>query len=108
LKNFYGEQTIDISNVRHWVRRVSDAGSGLKDMPRSGCPCTVVTEENEQRVNQLILQDRCTTMRELRAGVRIGFKALDTILKKLGFRKQCARWVPHMLTGNHKEQRLQA
>jgi hypothetical protein len=40
--------------------------------------------------------------------VGIGFSALDTILKKLGFRKLCDRWVPRMLTGNHKEQNLQA
>jgi hypothetical protein len=55
LKNFYGEQRVDISTVRHWVRCVCDAGSGLKDMPRSGHPCTAVMEENEERVNQLIL-----------------------------------------------------
>jgi oligoribonuclease (3'-5' exoribonuclease) len=67
-----------------------------------------VTEENEERVNQLILQDRQITARELHEAVGIGFSALDTILKKLGFRKLCVRWVPHMLAGNHKEQRLQA
>jgi histone-lysine N-methyltransferase SETMAR len=66
-----------------------------------------VTEENEERVNQLILQDRRITTRGLREAVEIGFSALDTILKKLCFRKLCARWVPRMLTGDHKEQRLQ-
>jgi transposase len=108
LKNFYGEQTVDISTVRHWIRCVSDVGSGLKDMPRSGRPCTAVTEENKKRVNQLILQNRSITTRELHAAVGIGFNALHTILKKLGFRKLCARWVPCMFTGDHKEQRLQA
>jgi hypothetical protein len=44
----------------------------------------------------------------LHAAVGIGFSALDTILKKLGFRKLCAWWVRRMLTGDHKEQRLQS
>jgi oligoribonuclease (3'-5' exoribonuclease) len=65
-------------------------------------------EENEERVHQPILQDRRITTRELHAAVGIDFNALDTILKKLGFRKLCARWFPRMLTGDHKEQRLQA
>jgi hypothetical protein len=42
------------------------------------------------------------------ATVGIGFNALGTILRKLGYRKLCARWVPHMLMQDHKEQRLQA
>jgi histone-lysine N-methyltransferase SETMAR len=67
-----------------------------------------VTEENEEVVNQRILQDRRITTTELRAAVEIGFSALDTVLKKFGFRTLCARWVPRMLTGDHKEQRLQA
>jgi hypothetical protein len=65
-------------------------GVGLKDMPRSGRPCIAVMEENEERVNQLILQDWHITTTELHAAVGIGFSALDTILKKLGFRKLCA------------------
>jgi transposase len=89
LKNFYGEQTVDISTVRRWIRRVSDAVSELKDMPRSGRPCTAVISI-EERVNQLILRDRRITTKELRAAVGIGFRALDKILKKLGFSKLCA------------------
>jgi hypothetical protein len=64
LKNFYGEQTVAISTVRRRVSRVSDAGSGLKDMSRSGRRCTTVTEDNKERVNRLILQDRHITTRE--------------------------------------------
>jgi hypothetical protein len=42
------------------------------------------------------------------ATVGIGFNALGTILRKLGYRKLCARWVPCMLIQDHKEQRFHA
>jgi hypothetical protein len=69
-------------------------------------PCTAVTEEKE-KVNELILQDWHITSQELIATVRMGFSALGTILRKLGYRKLCTRWVPHMLIQDHKGQRLQ-
>jgi hypothetical protein len=43
-----------------------------------------VIEEKEEKVNELILQDQCITIRELIATVGIGFSALGTILRKLG------------------------
>jgi histone-lysine N-methyltransferase SETMAR len=67
-----------------------------------------VTEEKEEKENELILQDRRITTRELIAAMGIGFNALGTFLRKLGYRKLCARWVPRILTQDDKEQRLQA
>jgi hypothetical protein len=42
-------------------------------------------------VNELILQDWRIMTQELIATVGIGFKALGTILRKLSYRKLCAR-----------------
>jgi hypothetical protein len=72
---------------------------------RTLCPCTAVTEE---KVNEPILQDWSITTRKLIPTVGINFNTLGTILTKLGYRKLCARWVPHILTQDHKEQRLLA
>jgi hypothetical protein len=67
-----------------------------------------VTEGKEEKVNELILQDWCITTRELIATVGIGLNALANVMRKLGYRKLCARWVPLMLKQDHKQQRLLA
>ena len=40
-------------------------------------------------------------------GVNIGCNALETMVAMLEYRKVCARWVPRMLTQEHKEHRMQ-
>ena len=54
------------------------------------------------------MEDRRVTLRELAAQVpEVCEKTIDNILtEKLGYRKVCARWVPHMLTETHKENRV--
>jgi hypothetical protein len=52
LRNIYGDMAVNVSTVRC----VGYGGSGLKDTSCSGCPCTAVTAESEERV-QLIRDD---------------------------------------------------
>ena len=44
----YGDQTVDVSTVRQWV--ISDR----KDKPYSRQPCTAVTPQNEESLDQFI------------------------------------------------------
>jgi len=39
--------------------------------------------------------------------LNIGCNALETMVAKLEYCNVCARWVPRMLTQEHKEQRMQ-
>ena len=107
LLNVYGDQTVDVSTVRRWVERFSSGESDVKDKPPSGRPCTAVTPRNEERLDQLIRANRQITTRELCTELNIGFNALETIVATLEYLKVCARWVPRMLTQEHKVHRLQ-
>ena len=107
LLNVYGDQTVDASTVRRWVARFSIADSEMKDKPRSGRPCTAVTPRNEEHLDQLIRANRLITTRELCTELNIGFNALETLVATLEYRNVCARWVPRMLTQEHKENRMQ-
>jgi len=107
LLNVYGDQTVDVSTVRRWVARFSSGDSDVKDKPRSGRPCTAVTPRNEERLDQLIRANRRITTRELCTELNIGCNALEAMVATLGYRKVCARWVPRMLTQEHKENRMQ-
>ena len=106
LGKFYGDDTIDVSNVRRWVRHFQDGEKGVHDKPRPGRPCTAVTPRNEERLDQLIRGDRRIKTSELCAQLNVGCNALEKMLEHLGYHKVCARWVPRMLTEDHKTQRM--
>jgi len=107
LLNFYGEQTVGVSTVRRCVARFSIGDSDVKYKTRSGRPCTAVTLRNEERLVQLIRANRRITTRELCTKLNIGFSALETMVATLEYSKVCARWVPRILTQEHKEHRMQ-
>jgi hypothetical protein len=76
LLNVYGDQTVDVSTVRQWVARFSSGDSEVKDSPHFKLPCTTVTPQNKERLNQLIHANRWITTRELCTELNIGFSAL--------------------------------
>ena len=45
------------------------------------------------------------TVNEMRAELDVGVGAIETMLASLGYNKVCARWVPRMLTQEHKDHR---
>jgi len=98
---------VDVSTARRWVVRFSSGNTDVKDKPRSGRPCTAVTPRNEESLNQLIPANRRNMTRELCMELNISFNVLEMMMAMLEYRKVCARWVPQMLTQEHKEHCMQ-
>ena len=103
----YGDQTVGVSTVRRWLACFSSGDSALKDKPRPGRSCTAVTPRNEERLDQIIRANRRITAGEMSTELTIGFSALETMVAALEYRNVCARWVPRVLTQEHKEHRMQ-
>ena len=111
LKNVYGDKTIDVSNVRRWVRRIkgSDSDKGeavLGDQPRSGRPAHAVSDSNLKSTDELIKQDRRITITEISEALDISRGSADTLVHNLGYSKVCAKWVPRKPTDTMKQQRV--
>ena len=85
LLNVYGDETVDVSTVRWWVVRFSSGDSEVKDKPRSGRPCTVVTPRNEERLDQFTRVNRRITTRELCRELNICFNTLETMVATLEY-----------------------
>jgi len=98
---------VDVTAERRWVARFCSGDGDVKDKPRSGRTCTAVTPRNEERLDQLIPVNRRITTRQLCTELNIGCNALEAMVATLEYRKVCARWVPRMLTQEHKEHRMQ-
>ena len=88
------ENKLNVSTVKWWVVRFSSGDSDVKDKPCSGQPCTAVTPQNEERLDQLICANGRITNRELCTELNIGFNALETMVATLEYRIVCTRWVP--------------
>ena len=79
----------------------------LEDHPRSGCPSTATTQENIDRIHQMVMNDRRLTISHLANVISMSCKQVENILhNKLGMSKVSARWVPQLLTPDQKLTRL--
>ncbi|PNF23675.1 Mariner Mos1 transposase [Cryptotermes secundus] len=107
LLKVYGDDTVNVSTVRQWVVRFNSGESEVHNKPRPGHPCSAATPHNEQHLDQLIRTDQQITTRELCARLNIGCNALEMMLGKLDYGKVCSRWVPQMLTQDHKTHRME-
>ncbi|GFO15634.1 histone-lysine N-methyltransferase SETMAR [Plakobranchus ocellatus] len=86
-----------------WEGRTS-----LGDEPKSGRPKTSTNEENTTRVDELIRCDRRMKIREIALKLEIPKSTVHEIVHDTwGYRKVSARWVPKMLTEDHKLQRVE-
>jgi len=105
LQRAYGSVCMGASNVRRWVKHFKDGNTSIQDEPRSGRPRTASTERDKERVDEIIQDDRRVTVDIIARTLGIGHNSVQEMIESLGYRKVCARWVPRLLTKDHKNQR---
>ncbi|GFN81199.1 histone-lysine N-methyltransferase SETMAR [Plakobranchus ocellatus] len=104
----YGEGAMSRSRVYQWCTWFGEGRTSLGDEPKSGRPKTSTNEENTTRVDELIRCDRRMKIREIALKLEIPKSTVHEIVHDtLGYRKVSARWVPKMLTEDHKLQRVE-
>ena len=106
LCDVYGEHAMSSSKLRRWVRLFKEGRENVRDDPRSGRP-SMVNEDLVRVVEEKIREKRRFTITSLSLHFpQISRSLLHEIVSdKLKFRKLCARWVPKMLTEEHRWKR---
>lgn len=97
---------MSIKNVRKWCREFSNGRTNIHDEARSGRPS--VSDNLQEQVESELREDRRVTVRELEEKLQIPKSSIHRIISDLGYRKCSARWVPKMLTEDHKRQRIES
>ncbi|CAF4888914.1 unnamed protein product [Pieris macdunnoughi] len=108
LEEVYGEKCMDVKNVRKWCREFTAGRLNVHDEERSGRPSH--SDETVRKVEELVLKDRRLTLNELAEKLQdvCSRDSIHSILvNNLQYRKLSARWVPKMLTPEHKVKRVQ-
>ena len=71
LLNVYGDQIVDVSAVRRLDGVYFSSGdSYVEDKPRSRQPCTAVTPQNEEHLNEIICANQLVVMTMLKKSGR--------------------------------------
>lgn len=102
-----GAEAPSYSTVKKWAAEFKRGRESLEDDPRSGRPATVTTEESIDKIHDMILADRRITERQIAFELTISQERVHNIIHdELGMNKVSARWVPRLLTPDHKRTRL--
>lgn len=108
LQGVFGDSAESKSTVYRWVDRFKAGRTSLEDDPRSGRPSSSVTETNIASVENLLMEDRRITIREISAKLGVGVRQVHEILHNhLGVNKVSARWVPRLLVPEQKLNRVE-
>lgn len=88
-KQAYSDNVIDIWKVRRWCMLFKEGRTNVFNEGRGGPPVTASKDDNIQRVEQLILEDRHVHI--------VDFAGSHAIVhNRLSFHKVSARWVPKL------------
>lgn len=108
LLNVEGEQALSSATIRQWIAKFKKGETRVDDKPRSGRPREVVTSENIEKVKELVTNDPHLTTRGLEDETGISHERIVHILhNELELKKVCAKWVPHKLSADQKEKRVE-
>ena len=107
MQEVYGTSTPSLSTIRRWHNEFKRGRESLEDDERSGRPSTSINTETIEAVQQLVESDRRIRIANIAYLLKISRGSIGTILHEhLGYNKVSARWVPRMLTNDHKQNRV--
>ena len=103
----YGQGTVSYSTVARWIQRFANERESVEDDPRMGRPLFIITQRNIDAVQDLVKEDPHISIDYIATTLDISHGSADTILKQyLGLRKVSSRWVPHQLTHEQRQRRV--
>jgi len=83
LKLVYGDAELTMKMVYNWFERFRNGCELVKDKERSGCPSTSKTQENVERVSEMIRSNRRLTIREISEDLNISYGSVQNNLTDL-------------------------
>ena len=109
LKTAYGDAALSKTRVYEWFSRFENGEMSIEDQPHSGRPATSRSDENVDKINALIREDRRRTIDQLCKMSGISWSSIQRILSDdLHMGRVAAEFVPRLLTSEQRERRLQA
>jgi len=94
LSETCNDGVMDVKNVRSWVREFTEDRTLCENKLKEPRPYTSQFEDMVVRVEQMVMEHRRLTVKQIAANAGISVGSVDTILHDdLKMRKVSARWV---------------
>ncbi|XP_065384815.1 protein GVQW3 isoform X2 [Macaca fascicularis] len=107
LKEAYGEEVMSRARVFDWHKRFKEGREDVRDDARSGRPVTHRTDDNIQKVKDLVCSNRQLTVRMMAEELNLDKETVRLILKEnLNMRKVSAKVISGVLKGEPKPRKL--
>jgi len=107
MQETLGTSAPSYAMIKKWVAEFKRGRESIEDDPRTGRPATSTSQENVNKICDMIMEDRRLNIREIAETVGISYERTQNIIvNDLGFSKVSARWVPKLLSVEHKRTRL--
>ena len=108
LEDVWGEASPGYSTIKRWLQNFKEEDlPSLHDKPKSGRPRSSLTTDNINTIQTLINDDPRLSIRSLELTTGISHETIRKILTdELQLKKVCSAWVPHQLSANNKELRV--
>ena len=107
LEKCYGNSAPSKTTICRQYAEFKCGRTDTEDAVRSGRPNEVVTPETIKKVHQIVFENRKLKLREIPDTLKISYGSVYAILhENLSLRKLLSKWVPRLLTVDHKRQRV--
>lgn len=107
LDKQYGDSAPSYGMIHKWYTEFRCGRTSTKDAERAGRPIQVTNPEMVNKIHDLVMDDRRIKIREIAYIVKISKDRIAYILKEhLNMKKLSARWVPRLLSVDHKRKRV--
>jgi histone-lysine N-methyltransferase SETMAR len=102
IRSTEGTSAVSARTAQRWFKRFRDGDTSLEDEPRSGRPSVV----DEDALRDAVQEDPSLTTRELAADLGSSPATIMRHLHRLGFESKRPRVLPHELTPNQAQRRV--
>ena len=103
-----GESAMSKTRVYEWYKRFQDGREDVEDDERPGRPGTSTTDENVEKVKEMVMNDRRITIREVADDVSISISSCYEIFSNaFGMKRVAAKFVLKLLNFEQKQRRIE-
>lgn len=102
----YGDDIPSKATVYNWIRDFKSGRTDITDRKSTGRPIEI-GDQHREKLKSIVRDDRRITKEALAQRINVSYGTVRNLLKELGIRKLCSRFVPYFITAEMSQRRLQ-
>ena len=102
----YGDESPSNATVYNWIRDFKSGRTDVLDRKSTGRPIEI-GDQHKEKLQSIVRNDRRITKEALAQSINVSYGTVRNLLKELGVRKLCSRFVPYFITAEMSQRRLQ-